>query len=165
MKISSTDWLKWNWVDLPSWGQDIQIWLQSNLTPAWPPCVSSIWFDSRHFLGFSDIFHPCPSRVTVWKSTLTFFVGFSRLPPTSPSHPLGGCFTVQMTSLHCPCLSGLAVWCDWLCTAVRSTAKYQHQVYLDSRQQRETENFSLLNVMVPLFSAYCWRENIHAVEV
>lgn len=79
----------------PSWGQDTQIRLQSNLTPAWAPCVSSIWFDSSRFFWGRDGGACVPWRLTQgWqfgKSTLTFVVGSSGLPPSHPpSHPLRG---------------------------------------------------------------------------
>lgn len=67
----SADRLKWNWVDLPGWGQQTQMPPQSNLTPAWTPCVSSIWFDSsrcsRGVGGRNLSPLMAHSRVTVWK--------------------------------------------------------------------------------------------------
>lgn len=65
--------------------------LQPNLTPAWTPCVSSIWFDSSRCSGGRDGGPRVPWWLTQgWrfgKSTLTFVVRASGLPPP-PHHPL-----------------------------------------------------------------------------
>lgn len=76
----------------PGWGQETEMPLQLNLTPAaGPPCVSSIWFDSsRCFWGRDG-----GTRVPWWltrgwrfgKSTLTFDVGASGVDSRSP-HPI-----------------------------------------------------------------------------
>lgn len=92
MKNPSIDRLKTKLSWPPCWGQETQMPLQPNSTPAWTPHVSSIWFDSsRCFWGRAG-----GTRVPWWLTqgwrfgeyTLTFVVGAAGSPPP-PSYPLG----------------------------------------------------------------------------
>lgn len=119
------------------WGQETRMLLQPNLTPAWTPCVSSIWFDSSRCFWGREGGTRVPWRLTRgWrfgKSTLTFDVGASgvdsRCPP-SPSntpHHLRG-FSLAVWPLQWPLdtvhVSHVLAVANGLCPAVRSAAKY-----------------------------------------
>lgn len=115
----------------PGWGQETQMPLQPNLTPAWAPCVSSIWSDSSRCCWGRE----GGTRVPWWltrgwrfgKSTLTFDVD----APPNPPHPLRGLslavwpFKWPLDTVHVTHV--LAVWHVCLWTAARSAAKYWHQ--------------------------------------
>lgn len=109
-------------------------------------CVLYLVWQQPFFLGEGRR-SVCPltahSRVTVWKVHFDLCCWVFRIAPLPSTLPpsqrlVSGSLTFQMTSGHCPCQSGLAVWHVWFLTAVRS----KHQIHLNSRRQRETEKFS-----------------------
>lgn len=134
----------------PGWGQETQMPLQPNLTSCLNTlCVFYLLWQQPLFLGEGGR-NSCPlmahSRVTVWKVHFDlwrrgFRSGQSSFP--SPSWRLvSGCLTFQMTSGHCPCQSGFGCFDMFdFEQQQRSVAKYKHQVYISSRQEREQRVF------------------------
>lgn len=145
----------------PGWGQETQMLLQPNLTPAGAACVSSIWFDSSRCSWGRDGGTRVPWRLTRgWrfgKSSLTFDVGAWGMDSPHPPHHLRGLYLAawpfQMTSGHCPCQSRFC--CCW--RALRRSQVCSETLpclcWLSGRQRASTDELSLFEGASALWSS------------